>query len=98
MEWLGSRFNHNINWKVRFTNPVFIGQLLLAVLSPILAYAGLTAADLTTWGALWDLLAGAVSNPYVLALTCISVWNALTDPTTHGISDSEQALTYRRPK
>ena len=88
----------NINWKVRFTNPVFVAQLLLAVLSPILAYAGLTASDLTTWAALWDLLVGAFSNPYVLALVCISVWNALNDPTTHGVSDSEQALTYRRPK
>lgn len=36
-----------INWKVRFKNPVFYVQLLLAVLTPILAYMGLTMSDLT---------------------------------------------------
>lgn len=87
-----------MNLKVRFKNVVFIAQLVLAIFTPILAYAGLTAQDLTTWGALWDLLVGAISNPYVLGLVIVSVFNALTDPTTKGIKDSEQALTYNSPK
>lgn len=37
-----------INWKVRFKNPVFIAQLVMSVLVPILAYMGLTVEDLTT--------------------------------------------------
>lgn len=86
-----------INIKVRFRNPVFIAQLILAVLTPILAYAGLTMQDLTTWKALGDLLLGAVKNPYVLSLVVVSVFNALTDPTTAGITDSERALTYDFP-
>ncbi|NCE66589.1 holin, partial [Pseudoflavonifractor sp. 524-17] len=48
-----------MNWKVRAHNPLWWAQMVLAVLTPILAYAGLTAADLTSWSALWDLLAGA---------------------------------------
>lgn len=87
-----------MNWKVRFKNPLFIAQMILAVLTPILAYAGLTVKDLTTWKALCDLLIGALSNPYVLGLVVVSVFNAVTDPTTSGIKDSEQALTYTKPK
>lgn len=87
-----------MNWKVRFKNPLFIAQMILAVLTPILAYAGLTVKDLTTWQALGDLLIGALSNPYVLGLVVVSVFNAVTDPTTSGVNDSEQALTYTKPK
>jgi phi LC3 family holin len=87
-----------MNWKVRFKNPLFIAQMILAVLAPILAYAGLTVKDLTTWQALGDLLMGALSNPYVLGLVVVSVFNAVTDPTTSGVADSEQALTYTKPK
>ena len=87
-----------MNWKVRFKNPLFIAQMVLAVLTPILAYAGLTVKDLTTWKALGDLLIGALSNPYVLGLVVVSLFNAVTDPTTSGVKDSEQALTYTKPK
>jgi phi LC3 family holin len=87
-----------MNWKVRFKNPVFIAQLLLAIFTPILAYAGLTVQDLTTWQALLNVLLGAISNPYVLGLVAVSVWNACNDPTTAGVTDSEQALTYEEPK
>lgn len=87
-----------INWKVRVKNPVWWAQVGLAVLTPVLAYAGLTAQDLTTWGALGTLLLGAVTNPYVLSLVLVSVWNAVTDPTTTGVSDSTQAMSYDKPK
>ena len=87
-----------MNLKVRFKNPVFIAQLILAILTPILAYAGLTVQDLTSWQALGEILLGAIRNPYVLGLIVVSVWNALNDPTTAGVTDSTQALTYDKPK
>lgn len=86
-----------MNLKVRFKNPVFIAQLILAILTPILAYAGLTYQDLTSWDALGKLLLGAISNPYVLGLIAVSVWNALNDPTTSGVGDSIRALGYNKP-
>ena len=86
-----------MNFKVRFKNPVFIAQLILAILTPILAYAGLTYQDLTSWDALGKLLLGAISNPYVLGLIAVSVWNALNDPTTSGVGDSNRALGYNKP-
>lgn len=87
-----------INFKVRFKNPVFIAQLILAILTPILAYAGLTVQDLTSWSALGNVLLEALSNPYVLGLVVVSVWNAINDPTTSGVTDSKLALTYTEPK
>ena len=87
-----------MNLKVRFKNPVFIAQLILAILTPILAYAGLTVQDLTSWQKLGEILLEAIRNPYVLGLIVVSVWNALNDPTTAGITDSAQALTYDKPK
>lgn len=87
-----------INWKVRVNNWLWWVQIAISILTPILAYAGLTAADITTWAALGDLMLGAISNPYVLSLVAISVWNAINDPTVAGLGDSEQALTYDKPK
>lgn len=86
-----------MNLKVRFKNPVFIAQLVMAMLMPILAYAGLTVQDITSWAKLGDLLFGAVQNPYVLGLVAVSIWNALTDPTTEGLGDSARAMTYDKP-
>jgi phi LC3 family holin len=40
----------------------------------------------------------ALSNPYCLFLVVVSVINAINDPTTKGLKDSMQALTYNEPK
>ena len=36
--------------------------------------------------------------PYVLGLVIVSVFNAITDPTTAGLGDSERAMTYSYPQ
>ena len=87
-----------MNIKVRVKNPVFWVQILLSILTPILAYAGLTTQDLTTWAKLGEVLIMALSNPYVLGLVALSVWNALNDPTTKGITDSKRAMEYKKPQ
>lgn len=86
-----------INWKVRFKNPVFLVQIVLAVFGPILAYFGLMWEDMTTWGAILDLLVGAVKNPVVVVAVVVSVANAINDPTTKGLADSTNARVYIRP-
>ena len=87
-----------INWKIRLKNPVFIAQIILAALTPVLAYVGLSFKDLTSWATLGDLIQQAYSNPYLLGLVVVSVFNTITDPTVEGIGDSKQALSYRKPK
>ncbi|WP_212745564.1 phage holin [Marinilactibacillus psychrotolerans] len=87
-----------INWRVRLRNPQFIAQIAISIFVPILGYAGLTAQDLTSWAILLDLIIDAISNPYVLMIVAVSVYNAIQDPTTSGITDSMQALTYDKPR
>lgn len=87
-----------INWKVRLKNPVFWVQIAVAVFLPVLAYFGLNWEDMTTWGAIGKVLLDAVRNPVVIVSVIVSVWNAINDPTTKGLSDSAQALTYDKPK
>lgn len=87
----------NINWKIRFKNPMFWVQVIISIFTPILAYMGLTVQDLTSWGTILSALNLAVTNPYVLVLVLISLYNAVIDPTTTGITDSAKALTYNEP-
>ena len=87
-----------MNWKVRLRNPVFWVQIVVSAFAAVLAYAGLTAADLTTWESVGALLCNAVRNPYCLFLVLSSVWNAVNDPTTKGVADSERARKLRYAK
>lgn len=86
-----------MNLKVRIKNWSFWVSIFVSIAAPILAYFGLTAADITTWGALGRVLVDAVSNPYVVSLVLVSVYNTLIDPTTKGVRDSARAMGYTVP-
>ena len=86
-----------INWKVRANNPQFWFQIFLAIAVPIGTYFGVTGKDVTSWKVLIDLIGQAVSNPYVIAMVVVSVYNAVNDPSTKGIQDGENALEYVKP-
>lgn len=86
-----------INWKVRFKNPVFWFNLAAAIVLPILAYLGLSWEDMTSWAALGNALLSAVKSPVILVSVLVSVWNLINDPTTAGLSDSKNALSYDEP-
>lgn len=86
-----------INWKVRKENILFIAQIVVSVFVPILAYFGMNWEDMTTWAAIGNLFVQAIQNPVVVLSVVVSVFNAITDPTTKGIGDSQRALTYETP-
>ena len=86
-----------INWKVRVKNPVFWVQIAVAVVLPILAYMGLGWEDMTSWAALGSIFLEAVKNPVILVSVAVSVWNAVNDPTTKGLGDSQRAMGYQEP-
>ena len=86
-----------MNWKIRLKNPAFWVSVAIAVITPILAYMGITAQDITTWSALGNIIVQAVSNPYILLTVAVSVYNAVVDPTTTGITDSARAKQYDKP-
>ncbi len=86
-----------MNWKIRLKNPVFWAQLILSAFATALAYAGLTAADMTAWADVARVLKDAAHNPYCLFLIVCNLWSALNDPTTGGVTDSDRAMRYDRP-
>ncbi|STP39311.1 holin, phage phi LC3 family [Enterococcus durans] len=83
----------NINWKVRLRNKSF----WLAVVSAALLLAQVIAVP---FGYKFEI---DVINKQLLdiinaAFAFLSILGVVTDPTTKGVSDSEQALGYRKPK
>lgn len=86
-----------INWKVRIKNPMFWVQVGAAVFATALAYNSMQPSDLTTWEGVGNLVVGIVTNPFLLGSCAISVFNAINDPTTAGISDSAKAQSYKHP-
>lgn len=87
-----------INWLVRIKNPVFWGQIAVALLVPLLTHLGIAWEQVTTWGALGSLIVQGLSNPVIVAAMLVSAWNTVNDPTTAGLRDSAQALSYNKPK
>lgn len=83
----------NINWEVRIKNKNFWLTLIPAVL---LLIQVLVAPFGYQWdfGVLNEQLA-AIINALFAVLMILGIVN---DPTTDGIADSKQALTYKAPK
>ena len=82
-----------INWTVRFKNKTFWLSLVPAVLLLVQVVAAVFGITLDL-GELGDKLL-AVVNALFAVLTILGI---VTDPTTKGVSDSAQALTYEKPK
>lgn len=83
-----------INWKVRIKNPYF----WIAIGSALLMAMGISPEVLTSWGAVWNAIKELASNPYMLICAVMAITGVINDPTTKGVSDSKQALTYVKPK
>ena len=83
----------NINWTVRIKNKTFWLALIPAVLLLIQVVAAVFGFTLDL-GDLGDKLI-AVVNALFAVLVLLGI---VTDPTTEGIRDSSQALTYTEPK
>ncbi|ANY14187.1 holin [Latilactobacillus curvatus] len=79
-----------MNWQVRFKNPHFWFQIIIAITMPVGAYFGIKAQDVTSWHILWATSGKAIANPYVLLTVGVSVYNAIINPTTKGVRDYEK--------
>ena len=86
------------NLPVRLKNPIFWVQIGGAFLLTALGYNLMEPQDLTTWDGLFNLIKGVLTNPYLLGLCIWNMWSAANDPTTKGLMDSKQALSYSKPK
>ena len=83
-----------VNLKVRLKNPWFWVTLGGVILSAM----GISPETLTSWGAVLDMLVDFISNPFMIFTVGVAVLGVVMDPTTHGIGDSKQALSYNKPK
>lgn len=88
----------NINWTVRLNNPTWWAQVVASIVLPLIVGVGLSWEDMTNWATLGNAIVTALENPVVVVSMLVSLWNTITDPTTKGIGDSEQARTYTQPK
>ena len=83
-----------INLTVRSKNPWFWVSLGGVILTAM----GVSPEMFTSWGAVADAFVALISNPYLLGCVVLSVMGVFIDPTTKGIQDSKQAMTYTEPK
>lgn len=82
-----------INWTVRIKNKNFWLTLIPAVLLLAQAVAAVFGFTLD-FGELGDRLLTVVNALFAV----LAILGIVTDPTTSGVGDSEQALTYTKPK
>ena len=82
-----------LNIPVRFRNVWF----WIGVGATILAAMGVEPAMFTNWYLVWEAIVSLVSNPFRLGCVIIAVMGVFVDPTTKGIGDSAQAMTYKKP-
>ena len=81
----------NINWKIRFQNKTFLTGLISLVvvfIYDLLQLLGI--APVVPQSAVMQVAEGI--------LTVLGMLGVIADPTTAGLSDSKQALTYTSPK
>lgn len=83
-----------LNLRVRVKNPYF----WIGVGGVILSAMGVEASMFTSWNLVWEAFVGLVQNPFALGSVFIALVGVFTDPTTKGVGDSEQAMTYTTPK
>ena len=81
----------NINWKVRLrSGPFWVGliSLVLTFVYTVLNMAGIVP----------QFEQKQIMDVVVMLLQILAFIGVLTDPTTKGFSDSEQAMRYNEPK
>lgn len=86
-------FAMNINWIVRLKNKSFWLSFIPAVLLLIQVVASVFGFELDL-GDLGNRILDVVNALFAV----LAILGVVTDPTTEGVGDSQQALTYTEPK
>lgn len=80
----------NINWKVRFRNPVWVTSLVALIISTV--YQALAMFEIAP-----ALTEDAVMQVVSAVVQLLTLMGVMIDPTTRGVSDSARALEYEEP-
>ena len=81
----------NINWKVRFRNPIFWSTIIPAV-------TGFVYTVLGAFGTVPAVAEDTVLNMIFMLISMLTTLGVLVDPTTSGVADSRLAMTYEKPR
>ena len=80
-----------INWKLRLQNKVTLTAIILGIVAVVFQILGI-----------FDVVPAVTENEIVQVVTMVievlALCGIVVDPTTKGISDSEQAMGYIAPK
>ena len=82
-----------INWKVRFKNKRFVLAFIAGILLLVKQVSVLFGYNLNT-----ELFNTNINNVVDAVFLLLGLLGIVNDPTTQGFSDSEQAMTYEKPK
>ena len=82
-----------INWTVRFKNKSFWLSFIPAVLLLVQVVAALFGFELDL-GGIGNRLIDVVNAVFAV----LAILGIVTDPTTSGVGDSAQAMTYTEPR
>ncbi|MCK1999391.1 phage holin [Psychrobacillus psychrodurans] len=80
-----------INWKVRFKHKPFLIALFALVMLLVQQVASFFGVDTTIYNE-------QVTNLFNTALAILVLLGVVSDPTTDGLSDSQQAMRYHKPR
>lgn len=80
-----------INWKVRLRSGTFWMGIVSAVVAAVFTIIPLCGVEL-------PVTAEQVMHAATLVLMIPSAIGIISDPTTKGMSDSQMALTYEKPR
>lgn len=81
----------NINWKLRAQNKVTLitlGTTVITLLYQILALLGITPS----------ISQSDAIDTVIVVIELLAVLGIIVDPTTSGIGDTAQAMTYTEPR
>lgn len=84
-----------MNWKVRLKNPAFWTGLIGVIGTFAVGVAQLLGFDIASQAEGWQTALAAL---VVAVFGVLGVAGVAVDPTTKGMTDSAQALTYEEPK
>lgn len=80
-----------INWKLRLKNKATLVALIALVVSFVYSFLGI-------FGVVPAISENEIMNSLSLVFDLLVALGIIVDPTTAGVGDSDQALTYDNPR
>lgn len=80
-----------MNWKVRFKNKTWVSTFVAFIVATV--YQILAFFDIAP-----QITQDSIMQIIAVVLQALTLFGIIVDPTTAGLKDSNQALTYTEPK